>query len=94
MGTLLWVMNPAHARMIAIDGFDRTRLQERLFEQASFPPEDWPVGDWVVRDGKVLVTRSPADIYIMVAGRDDPLHSTYMPPMTFCTATSAKVWEP
>lgn len=99
MGTLLWVINPSHARMIADAGYDRQKLKERLFEDASFAESDWPhgnweVGDWVVENGRVKVTKSPDDIYIIVAGRDDPLHSTYMPPMTFSEAVSTRVWRP
>lgn len=100
MGTLLWVLNPSHARMLADEGFTRQELQQRLFEQASFDPAEWPYGNWAVGDwevgddGKVKITRSPDQIYIIVAGRDDPLHSTYLPPMTFSDATSAKVWAP
>jgi hypothetical protein len=97
-GTLLWVIPPAIARVFAGDGYTRRSLQERLFEEAKFT---WGrFGNWeelhghryAEEDGKVLITRSATDIFVMVAGRDDPLHAAYLPSVMISHAASAKVW--
>ena len=97
-GTLLWVIPPSIAEAFANDGYTRRSLQERLFEEAKF---QWgKFGNWEDLhgtlyeevDGKVLVTSSPDDIYIVVAGRDDPLHATYLPSVMISYAASTKVW--
>jgi hypothetical protein len=82
-GTCLLAVNPGHARILAEDGYDRQRLQERLFEEAMIPLSDMPhgnipQGDWTVVGGKVLLTESPDDIYIAVAGGPEPYHTVYM----------------
>src|SRR5206468_13089934 len=83
-GTQLFVINPGHAQILARDGYaDRARLQEELFERGKIPLEDLPEGniaqgDWVVENGKVLVTESPDDIWIVCAGGPEPLHSVYL----------------
>jgi hypothetical protein len=108
-GTMLWLLSPAHARFYAEHGYSRQMLQEIFFERTKFAPDDWPFGKadgqrkvgkvtevkgWVEAERKVKITTEATDILIVVAGRDDPIHSTYMPPMTFSDWTSAKVWTP
>jgi hypothetical protein len=97
-GTLLLVLNPGHAEIIARGGYDRPKLQERLFEDGAIPLDDLrtgniPMGDWVVKDGRVQITESPADILVMVAGGPEPLHSVYMTGFGVSNATSARVWQ-
>jgi hypothetical protein len=104
-GTLLWVFPPAVARQFVAEGYTRQSLQERLFEEAKFKWGRW--GNWEGlhrqqdgpqhledENGKVLVTRSPDDIYIMVAGRDDPIHGIYLPSVMISFASSKVVWTP
>jgi hypothetical protein len=98
-GTLLMVVSPGHADILAGEGFTREKLQERLFEEAMIPLSDMPYGNipqghWVERDGKVLITESPQDIYIVCAGGPEPLHSVYMTGFGVANAASAKVWHP
>jgi hypothetical protein len=97
-GTLLWIIPPAIARVFAGEGYTRKSLQERLFEEAKFT---WGrFGNWedlhgrryAEENGKVLVTRSASDIFVMVAGRDDPLHAAYLPSVMISHAGSARVW--
>jgi hypothetical protein len=100
-GTLLWIIPPALARVFAADGYTRQSLQERLYEEAKFEWGQW--GNWeflhgdgrhLEVDGKVVITRSPSDIYIMVAGRDDPLHASYLPSVMISLAQCSVVWRP
>ena len=106
-GTILVVLGPPQAQMMARDGFSRQMLQERFFEDTKFLPEDWPfsgtsakhkignlegVHGWVPEERKIRITERPSDILIMVGGRADHIHSSYMPPMTFSEHTSALVW--
>jgi hypothetical protein len=108
-GTLVWVLNPAHARFLAQAGYTRQALQERFFEATKFTPEAWPFADttgtrklgniqdahgWSAEDGKVRITERASDIYVLVGGRDHPIHSTYMTAMPYSESTSAAVWQP
>lgn len=98
-GTLLLVVNPGHARILADEGYDRASLQERLFEQALIPLTDMPhgnipQGEWRLTDGKVQVTESPEDIYIVVAGGPEPYHTVYLTGFGVANACSARVWTP
>jgi hypothetical protein len=98
-GTLLMVISPGHADILAGEGYTREKLQERLFEEAMIPLDDMPFGnipqgEWTERNGKVLITESPADIYIICAGGPEPLHSVYMTGFGVANAASAKVWRP
>jgi hypothetical protein len=83
-GTQLFVINPGHAQILARDGYaERGRLQEELFERGKIPLEDLREGNiaqgvWHEEDGKVFVTESPEDIWIVCAGGPEPLHSVYM----------------
>lgn len=82
-GTALFVINPGHAAILSRDGYDRRRLQEVLFEKGSPTLDELPEGniaqgDWVVENGRVRITERPDDIWIMVAGGPEPLHSVYM----------------
>lgn len=82
-GTALFVINPGHAAILHREGYDRRRLQEVLFAKGSPRLEELPEGniaqgDWVVEDGRVRITESPDDVWIMVAGGPEPLHSVYM----------------
>jgi hypothetical protein len=95
-GSLVMVVNPGHARILAAEGHTRRSLQERLFEQGMIPLSDLPhgnipQGEWVVVDGKVRITSSPDEIYIVVAGGPEPLHSVYMTGLGVCNAASARV---
>jgi hypothetical protein len=108
-GTLVWVLNPAHARFLAGAGHTRQSLQQKLFEATKFTPDDWPfagtsgnrkVGEiedvhgWSPDDGKIRITESATDIYVLIAGRNHPIHSTYMTAMPYSESTCARVWEP
>lgn len=82
-GTALFVINPGHAAILSREGYDRKRLQEVLFEKGSPTLDEVPEGniaqgEWVVENGRVRITESPDDIWIMVAGGPEPLHSVYM----------------
>jgi hypothetical protein len=82
-GTQLFVVNPGHAAILAGEGYTRERLQEVLYEKgcpalADIPEGNINQGDWKVENGKVLVTESPDQIWIMVAGGPEPLHSVFM----------------
>jgi hypothetical protein len=97
-GSLLWILSPGHARILADGGWTREELREHLFERAAVPVEDMPygnspAGDWRVVDGRILVTGSPGDIHIMVAGGPEPLHSAYGVGVPMGHLQSARVWE-
>jgi hypothetical protein len=97
-GSLLWILSPGHARILADGGWTREELREYLFEQAAIPLEDLPfgnspAGDWVVIDGRIQVTGSPGDIHIMVAGGPEPLHSAYGVGVPMGHLQTARVWE-
>jgi hypothetical protein len=96
-GTLLWVISPARAQVLARAGYTRESLQQRVFEDCKF---NWgPWGNWegmmgerhAEEDGKVLITQSPADINFIVAGRDDVHHATYLPSVRISAAASKKI---
>ena len=82
-GILVVALTPGHARLLAQAGYTRPALQRALFEQAKvpvgeLPPEgNMPGGDWLVEDGKVLVTRDAEHIQVLVAGSDWGAHSLY-----------------
>jgi hypothetical protein len=82
-GTLLFVVNPGHATILTNEGYDRRRLQEELFERGKVPLADLPEGniaqgEWKEENGKVLITSSPDEIWIVCAGGPEPLHTVYM----------------
>ena len=82
-GTHLFVVNPGHAHILADGGYSRESLQDEIYERSKIPLEEWPEGninqgEWTVEDGKILVTESPRDIWIMVAGGRDPLHTLFL----------------
>lgn len=82
-GTQLVVLAPGHARILADAGMSRADVQGALFELSMIPLAQLPYGaipqgDWTERDGKVLITERPEEIYIAVAGGPEPLHSVYM----------------
>jgi hypothetical protein len=98
-GTLAWALSGGHARILAEAGFSKQQVKEELFERAkvpleSFPPEgNIPMGHWTEDAGRVLVTRSPADIELIVAGDDPPYHSIYFVGWALSrTASRAVVW--
>jgi hypothetical protein len=96
-GTQLFVINPGHAAILAGDGYaERARLQEELFERGKIPLEQLPEGnisqgEWTEENGKVLVTESPEDIWIVCAGGPEPLHSVYMNGFGVHNGTSARI---
>jgi hypothetical protein len=82
-GNHLFIVNPGHAAIIADAGYSKKDLQEDLYERSKIPLAEWPEGninqgEWTVEDGKILVTDSPYNIWIMVAGGRDPLHTQFM----------------
>jgi hypothetical protein len=101
-GTLLWVVPPYQARLFAEVGWTRETLQQRLFDDAWFPVDPWfdpstRRGKGALKDivgEKKKITGASSDIYLMVAGRDDPLHATYLPSVTISRAASRTVWTP
>ena len=99
-GTQLFVVNPGHAQILARDGYEtREKLQEALFERGKVPLEDLPEGniaqgEWVVENGKVLITEQPSDIWIMVAGGPEPLHTVYMNGFGVNNGTTARIRVP
>jgi hypothetical protein len=100
-GTLLWAIPPFQARLLAKEGWTMEGLQQELFQRARFEvaPQREYEGNYSRRrrkgaDGLNDITRSAADINIIVAGRDDPLHATYLPSVMISWAISNTVWTP
>ena len=82
MGETLVVLTPNEARHMAENGYDRTAVQEQLWQQArrrigdllspDVPPYAW-WPDWVNTDDPdtlVPVTERPEDIHVMVTGAE------------------------
>ncbi|MGZ7069187.1 MAG: hypothetical protein ACXVHN_00025 [Methanobacterium sp.] len=72
-GEILVIMSPEHSKTIAADGWSKKDLKEYFHENAYVSSE---LGDrggrkldekWI-HDGKVLITRTPDDVNIVVAG--------------------------
>jgi len=72
--TLVLVLNPDHARLLVAGGYDKNRLRREIHERARIPGAQiakrgivgiTPKTD---ADGFHYVTRSPADVQIIVAG--------------------------
>jgi hypothetical protein len=98
-GSLLLIISPGHAEILAKHGWDRSELQERLFSDSMIPETDFPYGNcaqghWIVNNGRVQVTEAPEDIHIIVAGGTEAIHSVYAPAYCIGKAQSAKVWDP
>jgi hypothetical protein len=98
-GSLIWILSPGHAQILADGGWTREELREYLFEQAAVPLADMPfgnspAGDWRVVDGRIQITGSPGDIHVMVAGSSEPLHSAYGVGVPMGHLQSARVWRP
>ena len=97
-GSLIWILSPGHARILADGGWTREELREHLFERASIPLDNLPfgnspAGDWRVVDGRIQLTGSPGDIHIMVAGGPEPLHSAYGVGVPMGHLQTARVWK-
>lgn len=82
-GALALALSGGHARILAEAGMSRQDVQRELFERAKVPLDELPkegnisTGHWTVQDARVLVTRSPQDILVFVAGDESPYHSCY-----------------
>ena len=73
-GCLVLVLNPDHVRLLSSGGYDKARLRREIHERARVPI-DKVVSRGIVgikptaaADGFHYVTRSPADVEIVVAG--------------------------
>ena len=74
LGQIIVFLNPAHAEMIANDGWTKRDIKEFLFETARLPQEitkrrlgaKFP--KYFHRLAEVPVLRSPDDVYVIVAG--------------------------
>jgi hypothetical protein len=73
-GSLVLVLAPDHARLLAGAGWDKATVRERIHAGAAHDPADLaPRGIAAVTpvagpDGRVRVTRSPRDVEVVVAG--------------------------
>ncbi len=82
-GALGVALSGGHARILAEAGMSREDIQNTLFERTKIPLADLPkegniiTGTWTVENGRVLITRSPKDILVFVAGDESPYHSCY-----------------
>jgi len=99
-GSPVVLLSPGHARRLHAEGYDRTRLQEELWEQSKVPLSDLPwgnlgIGDWTVQDDKVLNFAQPSDLLILVAGsKGQGAASMYLQPYCASLAVSVPVWTP
>ena len=95
-GSLVLVLNPDHVRLLAAGGYDKPRLRREIHERARVP-----IGKVRTRgivgitptgraDGFHYVTRSPADVEIVVAGGEGG-HSGVILPWAL---RSEAVYEP
>jgi hypothetical protein len=94
--SLVLVLNPDHVRLLAAGGYDKARLRREIHERARVPVEKvrtrgivgiTPTGR---ADGFHYVTRSPADVEIVVAGGEGG-HSGVILPWAL---RSEAVYEP
>lgn len=73
-GCLVLVLNPDHARLLAAGGYDKDRLRREAHERARISGEQVAsrgivgITAKVGADGFHYITRSPADVEIVVAG--------------------------
>ncbi|OGA50694.1 MAG: hypothetical protein A3F74_01355 [Betaproteobacteria bacterium RIFCSPLOWO2_12_FULL_62_58] len=73
-GCLVLVLNPDHARLLAAGGYDKDRLRREVHERARISGEQVAIRGIVGITAKVgadgfhYITRSPADVEIVVAG--------------------------
>jgi hypothetical protein len=82
-GVLVVCLTPAHARILATDGYRPDSLAEEVFLRARVPISAFPeegniqAAQWLTDGDFVLPTSDPTQILIMVAGKDFAAHSTY-----------------
>jgi hypothetical protein len=82
-GVLVVCLTPAHARILAAEGYRPDSLAEEVFRRARVPVSVFPAegniqaAQWITDGDFVLPTSDPTQILIMVAGRDYAAHSTY-----------------
>jgi hypothetical protein len=73
-GCLVLVLNPDHVRLLAAGGYDKARLRREIHERVRLPFEKVArrgivgITPSAGPDGFHYVTRSPADVEIVVAG--------------------------
>lgn len=90
------VLTARYAQLLADAGMDRAAVQKELFERSKIPLSHLPfgninTGDWVLDADRILVTRRPEDIYLIVAGSAEGHHALYMLPCCLGMATHAKL---
>lgn len=84
-GNCIVFFNPGHARLLADQGFSKQQVQDQLYEHSRIPVSELPnevseIQDDRYRhivDGFNMVTKSPRDILIAVAGGPEAYHITY-----------------
>jgi hypothetical protein len=77
-------LSPGHARVLADGGLTKEDVRAELFERAKitrdfYPPEGGMATEPLAEqdDGRYLVIKAPEEIYLLVAGADEPFHSMY-----------------
>jgi hypothetical protein len=90
------ILTPRYAELLANRGMSRRDVQNELFERGKIPVDSLPfpninTGDWKLDGNRILVTSSPEDIYIIVAGSPEGHHAYYLLPCCLCKATHARV---
>ena len=80
---VLILINPVWAEVIAREVPDMEEVQQRLWQRASLPLDDWPAvyhepiaALGRVRDGRVHLVQDPTQVFVAVAGGLGSLHAT------------------
>lgn len=99
--TPVLALNALHASMLDGAGFDRTALQDHLFEHVRVPPESLSDRRAHLRrsageelflvDGQIPFTNNPRNIVVVVTGGMGGNHSTYMQNGLYGHAVSRRV---
>jgi hypothetical protein len=85
VGAVAAVLNPIHARMLHRGGWNRSRIQQRLFELAqttrtALRAISGSNTDTIPHDGEVVrVVERPEDFLLFVSGDDGGAYSAYFP---------------
>ncbi len=90
------ILTPGYARLLADHGMKRRDVQEELFERSKIPLSTLPfpninTGAWTLDGDRVLVTSSPDEIFIVVAGSPEGHHFVYLVPLQLCKPSHARI---
>ncbi len=96
-GNPIVIINPGHARLLAEQGFSKQQVKEALFEYSKIPlsalpdePTEFSAQSFRrVIDGFSMVTQSPEDILVAVAGGPEAYHITYCACFGYSAVTRA-----